>query len=247
MAELYRACRTLFETAFPDGAKDWNDALFQLAMPNFLRVIQTGEHPDAMLFSIPYAIKTAENAVDARYLYAVATDPALRGRGLATALLKRVIAEGYPVFLRPSSDTLFDFYQRAGLVPVSPFREEGGSAADAPPPDGMEILRVTPAAYLLQREKFLRPPFAAPSAEFLSLAFLYGGAVAADGRFAALFEWRQNTVYFKEWLGDRALAPYAAAYLGAAAYRLRTPAEDGRPFGMAANCPGDLQFLIALD
>ena len=130
MEKLQRACRALYEQAFGvSGAFD--DALFAHAMPDCLRVIAEGDTPKSMLFSIPYAIETENGTVDARYLYAVATDPACRGQGLATKLLRTVIAEGLPVFLRPSAPSLFDFYRAVGLVPVSPVKTERGMAGGA--------------------------------------------------------------------------------------------------------------------
>ena len=238
------ACRALYETAFPGAAREWDDALFRHVMPDCLRVIRDGEKPVSMLFSIPYPIQTEKGIVDARYLYAVATDPAYRGRGLARRLLGEVIAEGHPVFLRPSSEGLFEFYKSAGLSPVSPLRGEEGLAASCV---GEGIRALTPEAYLAAREKYLTPPFAAPTPDFLKLGFALGGAVSMDGAFVAFFERRGGEIFFKEWLGDTDFAPRATAFLGGDTYRLRVPDKDGKPFAMAAGCPEELQFLIALD
>ncbi len=246
MEKLYTACRALYETAFPGAPKAWDDALFRHVMPDCLRVIREGDKPLAMLFSIPYPIKTEVGEVEARYLYAVATDPAHRGRGLARRLLGEVIAEGYPVFLRPSSPSLFDFYQKAGLTPISPVLTEEGHA-DGALADTAPIRYLSLEAYLAAREHFLKPPFVMPTPAFFSLGFSLGGAVGIEGEFVAFYERRGADVYFKEWLGNRDFAPRAAAFLGAAGYRLRTPDAAGTPFGMAANCPRDLKFLIALD
>lgn len=238
------ACRALYETAFPGAAREWDDALFRHVMPDCLRVIREGDKPVSMLFSIPYPIKTEKGVVDARYLYAVATDPAYRGRGLARRLLGEVIAEGFPVFLRPSSEGLFEFYKSAGLSPVSPVRSERGTAAAGA---GEGIHTLTPEAYLAAREEYLKPPFATPTPDFLKLGFALGGAVGADGAFVAFFERRGEEIFFKEWLGDVSFAPRAAAFLGGESYRVRVPDKDGTPFAMAAGCPEEFKFLIALD
>ncbi|MBQ9802969.1 MAG: GNAT family N-acetyltransferase [Clostridia bacterium] len=245
MMELYRACRALYETAFGGADDAWNDALFRHVMPDCLRVIAKDEKPQSMLFSIPYAICEAGGTREARYLYAVATDPDCRGQGLATALLSRVIAEGYPVFLRPSSPSLFAFYQNAGLLPVSPVLTEVGAAAESCA--GTAFLSLTPGEYLSARAAFLKPPFATPTEDFLSLGYLTGGALGVPGEFVAFYERRGTEVCFKEWLGNLDFAPRAAAFLGAARYELRTPSPTGTPFGVAANCPEGLTFLIALD
>ena len=45
MEELYDACRALYESAFGREPRDWNDALFRLAFPRYLRVIKDGDKP----------------------------------------------------------------------------------------------------------------------------------------------------------------------------------------------------------
>jgi len=248
MQKLYQSCRALFDVAFPGEDKAWCDALFSLALPDALRVIGEGQQPQAMLFALPYEIVLPDGSRQhAKYLYAVATDPACRGQGHATRLLHRVAAEGAPVFLRPMSASLFDFYEKAGLSPVSPHLEMSGESTFT----GEVYQSLTVAEYLAARAIFLKPPYATPTAEFLSLGFSFGGAVMLDGKFAAYYERRDEGVFFKEWLGDTAFAPRVAAFLGAAHYRLRTPCGENEagatPFGMAAGCPTELCFLIALD
>lgn len=244
MTKLEKGCRALYEQAFGvSGAFD--DALFALAMPTCLRVIAQDDKPKSMLFSIPYPIVTQNGVTDARYLYAVATDPACRGQGLATKLLREVIAEGLPVFLRPSAPSLFDFYRAVGLSPVSPVKIERGTALDTG--TALSLTRLSPSAYLAARVTYLTPPFAAPTPAFLSLGYLGGGALEMAGQFVAFYELRGREVLFKEWLGATHFAPRVAAFLGADTYELRTPRADGTPFGMAANCPDNFTFLIALD
>ncbi len=244
MEQLYSACRALFDSAFGSEPRRWNDALFRYAMPEHLRVIREGDKPLSMLFSIPYAIKTQNGIVPARYLYAVATDPAYRGKGLATQLIREEAGKGAPVFLRPSSPSLFSFYEKAGLMPLSPVRTVEGEA-QAGDASGVEHLDID--EYLAARELFLAVPFAVPSKEFLSLGFLLGGAVCKKGEFAAFYERHGDLVYFKEWLGNRDFAPRVAAFLGGTRYRLRTPDGDGEPFGVGAGLPRALAFSIALD
>ena len=244
MKNLYMACRALYERAFPGAPGEWDDALFRHVMPEHLRVIREGEKPLSMLFSIPYPIQTEQGCLEARYLYAVATYPAYQGRGLAKQLLRDVAKEGYPVFLRPSSPSLFSFYEKAGLAPISPVKTLEGAAV-AGDCTGFSELNVD--EYLAARESFLSLPFACPTREFLSLGFLLGGAVCKAGEFAAFYERRGDLIYFKEWLGNPDFAPRAAAFLGAAQYKLRTPDAGGKPFGVGLGVPPALAFSIALD
>lgn len=244
MKNLYMACRALYESAFPGSSKAWDDALFRHVMPQYLRVIREGEKPLSMLFSIPYPIQTEKGCLEARYLYAVATDPAYQGRGLAKQLLGEVASEGYPVFLRPSSEGLFSFYQRAGFSPMSPMLTEVGTAT---PGDVTAFRHLSVEEYLRARTAFLPLPHAEPTPAFLSLGFSLGGAVALENEFVAFYERRGALVWFKEWLGKREFAPRAAAFLGAAQYKLRTPDKGGAPFGVGIGVPRELAFSIALD
>ena len=244
MKNLYTACRALYESAFGSDPKAWNDALFRHVMPEHLRVIREGDRPLSMLFSIPYPIKTAQGMIEARYLYAVATDPAHRGKGLARQLLQSVANEGYPVFLRPSSQSLFDFYQKAGFSPISPMRTEVGTAANG---NAMAFRHLSIEEYLFARAAFLPHPFAVPTPAFLSLGFSLGGAVMLENEFVAFYERHGDLVWFKEWLGNREFAPRVAAFLGAARYKLRTPDMGGKPFGVGIGVPSELAFSIALD
>ncbi len=244
MKNLYMACRALYESAFPGSPKAWDDALFRHVMPEHLRVIREGEKPLSMLFSIPYSIKTQRGCVEARYLYAVATDPAYQGRGLARQLLREVAKEGYPVFLRPSSEGLFSFYQKAGFSPISPMRTEVGAAAHG---DVAVLRHLSTEEYLRARAAFLPKPYAEPTPAFLSLGFSLGGAVMLENEFVAFYERRGDLVWFKEWLGNPDFAPRAAAFLGAAQYKLRTPDAGGKPFGVGLGVPSALAFSIALD
>ena len=248
MEKLYAGCRALFDVAFPGEDQAWCDALFSFAFPKHLRVIAEGDTPKAMLFALPYETVMADGEVrEARYVYAVATAPACRGQGLATRLLQEVAAEGVPFFLRPMEPSLFAFYAKAGLSPISYVRRLAGESA----PVDEVFPALTPEAYLALRAAFLKPPYARPVAEFLKLGFLFGGAVGKAGEFAAFYEKRADYVYFKEWLGDVSYAPRVAASLGFERYVLRTPCAgdevDATPFGMAVNCPKELCFLIALD
>lgn len=244
MKDLYTACRALYESAFGSDPKAWNDALFRHVMPDHLRVISEGDRPLSMLFSIPYPIKTAQGMIEARYLYAVATDPAYRGKGLARQLLQSVAGEGYPVFLRPSSEGLFSFYQKAGFSPISPMHTEVGTAANG---EVAALRQLSAEEYLGARAAFLSEPYAAPTPPFLSLGFSLGGAVMLENEFVAFYERHGDLVWFKEWLGNREFAPRVAAFLGAAQYKLRTPDMGGKPFGVGIGVPRELAFSIALD
>ena len=244
MKDLYKLARALYDEAFPGEDARFTEALFALGFPTHLVAMGEGKDLASMLFALPYDIITAEGTQKAHYLYAVATAKAHRGKGYAKKLLRRVAERGTPVFLRPMSPSLFDFYKSAGFLPFSPYREWRGDAEDG---DLTGFASLSKEEYLTARDRFLKPPYCRMKADFLSLSFSLGGAVGLAGRFAALFERDGDTVLFKEWWGDAALAPLAAKFLGAAHFTARTPDKDGTPFGVGIGIPEGTVFLAALD
>ena len=244
MENLRELCRALYDAGFPEESDAFREALFDLAFPRYLRVIREGEQPVSMLFSIPYeVIDRNERVSEARYLYAVVTHPDFRGRGLARQLLRAEMARGVPLFLRPMSPSLFPFYESVGLLPFSSHEETKGEATA--PLDG--VCALDAGEYLALRRRLLPRPLCQPTAEFLSLHFLFGGAVAVGESTAALYEKNGDTVFFKEWIGDPKDAPRVAAFLGAERYRMRIMAKNGTPFGVQHGMPADAHFLLALD
>ena len=243
MKDLYTAAKNLYNVAFEGEDPSFTEALFALGFPCHLEGIAERGDLLSMLFALPYPVVTPQGELPARYLYAVATDPAHRGKGYAKKLLRELIAEGTPVFLRPMSPSLFDFYKDAGFTPFSPYRETAGEAAGDP----TGILSLSPKAYLEARDGFLHPPYCRMSEDFLSLCYTLGGAIGEADQFAALYELDGDTVLFKEFWGDVRHAPRAAAFLGAKHYTARFPDPTGTPFGVCANLPTDAVFLAALD
>ncbi len=243
MHPLYTAALQLWHEAFPGEDKAFTSALFDLGFPDHFRYIEAEGELVCMLFALPYPIVTQAGTVDARYLYAVATAKAHRGKGYAKQLIAKLMAEPYPVFLRPMSPSLFDFYRAAGLSPLSPHGDYCGFAQKGE----VTLRHLTPEEYLVVREQYLTPPFARMTPAFLSLAYLDGGAVTDGASFAGLFEHRGELVLFKEWWGDTALAPAAAAALGAKRFCVRFPLEGGAPFGMGHGLDPQTVFLAALD
>ncbi len=244
MKDLYKLSRALYDEAFPGEDEHFMQALFALGFPAHLVAMGEGKDLASMLFALPYDIVTEEGVQEARYLYAVTTAKAHRGKGYAKKLLRRVAQRGTPVFLRPMSPSLFDFYKSAGFTPFSPYREWEGAAEDG---DLAGFSMLSKKEYLTARDGFLKPPYCRMTADFLSLSFSLGGAVGLDGRFAALFERDGDTVFFKEWWGDTALAPLAAKFLNASKFVARTPDKDGTPFGVGIGIPEGTVFLAALD
>lgn len=227
-----------------------------------------------MLSMLPVSLCLGKAAYPSRYIYAVATAPALRGRGIASALLTHasgVIAERgeAAALLSPATDSLFGYYEKRGYrtafsLSVAQFR-----ASDLPPcPEGCAYAQCSTSAYARIRDRAFaeRGLYARWDERALAYALrtLGGGAgrlTLAGGEGVVAWSRTEGCVLVRE-LGlvgvdiPKALAVLHGA-LGAPAYRVRLPAGDWpgaiTPFGMirwcipepACDAPGYL--ALALD
>lgn len=242
MDALLNACMRLYDMAFPGEPEAFTRAMFDRYAPEHLRTVCEDGEPISMLFSIPYPIVTEGGTLDARYLYAVATHPDHRGKGLAKRLLLQEAAE-HPVFLRPMSESLFDYYGKVGFSPFSPIEITTGDAAA---PSGAERL-ISSAEFLTLRDALAPLPHCRPTKDFLSLYENGGGTVAHGSDAVALFERTQDGILFKEYWGDPVFAPRLASFLGKEHFELRRTAKGGACFGVGIGVPLDTAFLAALD
>ena len=242
MDAMRAACEALYHMAFPGEPEVFTKAMFDRFYPSCIRTVCEDGKPVSMLFSIPYPLVSDEGTHEAHYLYAVATHPDYRGRGLAKQLLLAE-AQHYPVFLRPMTPSLFDFYAKAGFMPFSPMEQMEGEATTA----DSHCHSLSPTDYLTARAKLAPLPACVPTPEFLSLYEIGGGFAHYGEDAAVLYERHGDTIVFKEFWGDTDRAPCLASFLGGKRYTLRRRAANGACFGVGINVPPDASFLAALD
>ena len=134
------ALRALWQDVFGDG-KDFLDDFFRLIYRPGMA--QTAWAEDGTLAAAAYALEFP----NALYIYAVATAPAFRSRGLG-AQVTLAAAGGKPAYLYPAEPSLRDWYaQRMGAVTVSyrpPVRVQG------------RRVPISPEEYAQSRELLLR-------------------------------------------------------------------------------------------
>lgn len=115
--EDHAQLKALWMDVFGDGPKEV-DTYFSLrhSDENMLVWAEAGRI-GAMLTMLPLTLVHDQAAYPARYIYAVATAPQMRGRGIAGLLLEKageIIREegGAAALLVPASQSLFDYYQK---------------------------------------------------------------------------------------------------------------------------------------
>ncbi len=112
--------KSLWKTVF--GDTDQYISLFfeERFDPSQCVVAVSGEKIAAMLFLLPFVLKQPDAEYQGRYIYAVATHPDFRRRGISTALLdfahQKAKNEGAALSaLVPAGETLFDYYGKRGF------------------------------------------------------------------------------------------------------------------------------------
>ena len=158
LAEDWEKCKQLWKTAFGDG-----DAYIDNFHENFYRperVVTLKEDGAfcSMLALLPMKLRWSDGGVTkASYLYALATDPAHRGEGLAGLLLRYAdfyVGEQAVPFMStvPAEPSLEKFFAAADFQPCHPIDE---AELEAPAPGAERAVKVTAGEYLQLRETLL--------------------------------------------------------------------------------------------
>ena len=134
-----KALLEIYREAFGDDG-EFEDRLFSLC-GEYLRTAKQDGNITALLFALPCEIISEEKRFDAYYLYAAATKKEYRKKGHMSRLIKGLINEGKPIFLKPDTEELIGFYERLGFKSFTAVT--GATKITAKPKDGFAALSVT--------------------------------------------------------------------------------------------------------
>ena len=179
------------------------------------------------------------------YLYAVAVDPAARGRGLGGSLSQAAAVLGRArgaelICTLPAEPGLYAWYEKLIGVRCALYRERRELASRP----GPALLPLSAAAYARRREALLcdRPHLRLSEAAMRleeANCRAFGGFLCVVGEGVAAVSVDGDTAEIRELLGaSEAEAAALGAALGCARVRLWLPAEKGEPY--LAFAPGDL-------
>lgn len=225
---LLPALKDLWKEAFGDGDAYIDFFQRNRFTPQNTLVLSADGVPVSMLTLLPAELLTPNGSVPVRYVYAVATAKALRGRGLAGELLRhaRQLADrsGQALVLVPSKERLFSYYEKHGFATAFYLKHLTWSAeelsdfiaADAPvfsPIDSARYKQLRDAYY--SRPGYLCWDRAAIDYSVREHLLTGGFCSAVDWRserYALLYQVREQTLAVKETtLGATALAPVLGA------------------------------------
>lgn len=238
--------RRLWQIAFGD-TEEFLDSFFDTAYaPGRCRCVTEDGKVNAALYWFDCGLEEAKLA----YLYAVATDPACRGRGLCRMLMADTMdvltAAGYQgALLVPQEEGLIRMYAGMGFTPCSGVREFHVLASDS----GIPARRIGAEEYARLRRELL--PMGGVIQEGENLRFLETQArlYAGESWTAAAAE-TDGMLWCPEFLGDPRLAPGLVKALGYREGSFRMAGNE-RPFAMfrplAVDCPVPSYFGFAFD
>lgn len=219
--------KRLWKTVFGDP-DSFIDTFFDIAFsPERCRFIEENGEVICALYWFDCEYEFGKLA----YIYAVATHPNYRGKGLASQLLKdthtHLKALGYSGAVLKPAKGLFPFYERLGYVTSGHIRRFTAHAKHSP----AEIKEVCAEEYGRLRRVYL--PKNGIIQEGVTIAFLQTFARFYAAKDALLCISRDEPVVF-EYLGNPDSAPYILAALGIKSAEISTTGSD-IPFAMF--CP----------
>ena len=200
--------KQLWKTVFGD-TDAFLDAFFSIAYsPDRCRYLTEGDAVVSALYWFDCEYEGGKLA----YIYAVATEPNHRGKGLASRLMAQTHAHlkalGYAGAVLKPAKGLFPFYERLGYLPSGYIRRFTANAGDPIP-----VKELSCAEFSQMRRKFL--PKNGVHQEGLTLEFLHSFAHFYASEDALVCASPQEGVIF-EYLGNPNSAPGILKTLGIA-------------------------------
>ena len=239
--------RSLWQQVFGDTDRFLDDFFSTAYSPLRCRCATENGQTVGMLFWFDLLCRGKKMA----YLYAVATHPMHRGKGVCRRLMEDthalLAAQGYAgAVLVPQEEGLRQMYAGFGYREATTVAETFCAAGDAPLP----LHRIRAEEYAKLRREFL--PEGAAIQEGESLRFLQTQAVFYRGSdfLLAAREVEEDTLFGYELLGSAEAAPRILKTLGCAQGTFRTPGTK-LPFAMflplEADCPAPSYLGFAFD
>lgn len=238
--------KALWKAAFGDP-DEFIDPFFEIAYaPDRCRCITIGGETAAML----YWFETTCDGQRFAYIYAVATDPAFRNRGLCRILMEDTAAvlkaQGYDgILLYPASEGLIQMYSKMGFAHCTTVREFRCRASGKP----VALRKIGKAEYARLRRALLPPGGAVQEGTMLDFLSSQAEFCAGEDWVAAVSVY-DGKLHCHELLGDATAAPGILKALGEKDGFFRTFGGE-KPFAMgralAEFCKFPVYFGLPLD
>ena len=106
---------SLYREVFPEDSEAFAKQFTERYFETCCRYIEIDGRPVAMLYLLDCEVFDGENSSAAKYLYAAATHPDFRNKGLMSRLINSAIEEEKIIVTKPANDKIFSFYEKFGF------------------------------------------------------------------------------------------------------------------------------------
>ena len=251
----------LWESVFGDKAELIQEFFRLLPDMGFCAVAELDGEIVGMASVLTALALVRPGGEDARcgYVYAVATAPLFRGRGLGAALTEKVCelakAAGASLLCTlPAEDSLYPWYEKIMGVRCALYRQSFETA----PVAGQPVRRLSAGEYLERREALLagKTHLRVSSAviEFAEQFYsVYGGGLFLCGDSLCAAYGDKNCIYIKELISpdgrNEAAAAALGAFLGADRIVYSLPSESGDKYisALPGAVPSDCVWNLSFD
>lgn len=114
---------SLYKKVFYKDSEDFAKTFTEKYFDKSCRFIEKDGKIVSMLYLLDCKIFDGETTYSAFYLYAAATHPDYRNRGLMSQLISSVLKEDKVIVTKPANDELFSFYEKFGFT-VCSYKDE---------------------------------------------------------------------------------------------------------------------------
>ncbi len=114
---------SLYKKVFHEDSEDFAKTFTDKYFDKSCRVIEKDGKIVSMLYLLDCKVFDGETTYSAFYLYAAATHPDYRNRGLMSKLISSVLKEDKVIVTKPANDELFSFYEKFGFT-VCSYKDE---------------------------------------------------------------------------------------------------------------------------
>ena len=119
-------CIKIYKEDF--GSREPFDTILFESFGDCLHTVKQDGKTVSMLFTLPCELNFEDKKQKLYYVYAAATDSEYRGMGYMSALIKDVAKDSNaPLFLKPATESLGDFYQKLGFKKINATTEKCGA------------------------------------------------------------------------------------------------------------------------
>ncbi len=225
---------TLWQQSFPeDSVEEIRSFLSKINLQEECLVAESDGAVVSMVFLLPAELQ-ADVRLPIQYIYAAATRPSYRGRGLFGGLLTQALSVArergqVASFLRPAMPSLCEYYAKFGYRPFFFCDTLHGGAE----PSGIAVRPVSAEEYVKWRDRLVMPFGVRWPARLLEHTVTTENACAVCIPVGERLLIRE--LFCPRQLRQKVCAALAA-YFGCARYECRVPADVyGQPFGLL--CP----------